>query len=1088
MQFFLYFAAVIVGSVLAYALAPKPPRQKPPTLEDFELPTAEEGRAIPWIFGTYKITDPNFIWYGDLEVRTKTKDGVKTRLYRMGTQQEFCISPVDALIALEYGGKDCGITAVTSSQQISINLPNLFGGRDKEGGIDGDFDVCFGEPTQAVNDYLLAQIGAPLSAFRDSLTLVGRKPSWVANSIYIKPLLPTIRCIEAGWEDGACWYPETAIVPDDLPTATGYDSFVTSFRGGGGLDYRWLLDSAFAADGDTEASVGTAGALAIKREANESPYTDDPGGDSITGLQPGITCGTSDGYSVEFGSYSVAGQAAMTIPYYVNGTQSLTLGVWIDASDGINYFVFGTNVDNDAAVYQGFWLKVTADGKLYLQFGDGGGMVSAYRKSYISAPGTVVAGDRNFFVFRWDTEALGDAWTIFANGEPVAFSYESGDAVTVAWGSGGSLPRIGLGCGFRKNAGENLIGFMDEAFLHLDALTDEEIADLYHVGTCTGGGNGWDMNPAHIIYKCLTSTDQGAGEPSATIDDANFRAAALLFYTESLGLSFQWRNEGAIRDFLAEVCTHAGAVLTLDPSTGLTQIIPLRDDYTVAALDLYTEDHILEVVEWQDAADGEAVNEVTVEYRKRDGSKGTATWVNRASVQEQGVSHATLSFPGITKESLARRVAKRETLQRSSNLSRGKLKVNRNTWDKLPGRVFRFSHEPEAIAETVVRVIDIDLGTLTDGEITITVVQDIFSLDDAITDVGDPGGGWTAPDTDPAAVSTQDVIEAPFWALVGDLGAANAAALDAGAGYLVSLAVKSSAVAEGYNRWTRVDPDDYAETGEAVDFAPSATLTATLDRSTDSAIPLSGGTDLDLVEPGWIAMIGTGVSAELCYVFEVNTTTNQAALLRGRLDTTPQEHAAGTRVWFLDGNAPDWPRDSTQWADADSVNVKLQPITGGGVLALASASAMTGALDSRQARPYPPGNVALNAEAHPTEILSPLEVTWSHRDRLVQGYSHVSQYDATDYGPEVGTTYNGYVYDHATDALITSASGMTGATWTPTLTSSGELRLELEAVRDGYVSWQRQVRSFTFIADRARIVVSGDPRETATGTIRDTTG
>ena len=32
------------------------------------------------------------------------------------------------------------------------------------------------------------------------------------------------------------------------------------------------------------------------------------------------------------------------------------------------------------------------------------------------------------------------------------------------------------------------------------------------------------------------------------------------------------------------------------------------------------------------------------------------------------------------------------------------------------------------------------------------------------------------------------------------------------------------------------------------------------------------------------------------------------------------------------------------------------------------------------------------------------------------------------------------------------------------------------------------MRTFIFVADRARIVVSGDPRETATGNIRDTTG
>lgn len=1083
MQIFFYLAAVIVGSILAYALAPKPPKQKAPTLADFDLPTAEEGRAIPWIFGTYKITDPNFIWYGDLEVRTKTKDGVKTRLYRMGTQQEFCISPVDALVALEYGGKDCGITEVTASGQISINLPNLFGGRDAEGGIDGDFDVCFGEPTQAVNDYLLAQLGAPLSAFRDSLTLVGRKPSWVANSTYIKPLLPTVRCITAGWEDGACWYPETAIVPDRELGSAEYDALVATVNDGAGLDYWWKLNTAFAADGDTEASVGNAGALAIKREAAQ--YY---GYDTVIGGAEGLTCATGDDAAVQFTEYAETVNGALTVPYFLDGTESFTIGVWVQSDVALRYDVFGTNADGPSALYQGIWLTVNADGSLYLQWGDGLGNVHTNRQSFQSAPGIVGLTDRHFFVLAWDAIALTDKIKLYCDGERVALSYESGSGAAIGWDSTGTNPRIGFGARYTMIAGEDrLYGRLDEAFLHLGVMSAEDIAALYHAGTCNGG-DGWDMNPAHIIYKALTSTDQGAGEPSATLDDANFRAAALTFYTEGCGLSFQWRNEGPIFDFVAEVCRHAGAVLTLDPSTGLTKLVPLRDGYNVDYLDVLTESDVIEVVEWQDAADGESVNEVTVEYRKRDGSKGTATWVNRASVQEQGVSHQTIAFPGITYHTLALRVAKRECMQRSSNLSRGKLKVNRNAWDKLPGEVFRFSHGAEGIDELVVRVIDIDLGTLTDGEITVTVMQDIFSLDDVLTDVADPGGGWTAPDTAPAAAIAQDVMEAPYWQLLGDLGAAETAAQAPGAGYVVPLIGKPTALSTEYNAWARISPNAYAETLTGAAFAPTATLTAALDRSADSDIDLTAPVDLDLVEPGWIVVIGTGTAAELCYVAVVDATLAEISILRARMDTTPQLHAAGTRVWFLDASALDWPRIPDEFAAADAVDVKAQTATGAGLLDITAATAASITLGSRQVRPYPPGNIEINGEAHPELLEGALTVTWAHRDRLVQGLTLVSQYDATDYGPEVGTTYNGLIYDDATDALIASSSGMTGTSWSPTVTSSGVLRLELEAARDGYASWQRQVRTFTFIADLARIVVSGDPRETAAGAIRDTTG
>jgi len=67
---FLVKLAVMV--VLAYVLRPKPPigsrgTQKPSGLEDFDLPTAEEGRSIQVLFGKKRMKGPNVVWYGDLK-------------------------------------------------------------------------------------------------------------------------------------------------------------------------------------------------------------------------------------------------------------------------------------------------------------------------------------------------------------------------------------------------------------------------------------------------------------------------------------------------------------------------------------------------------------------------------------------------------------------------------------------------------------------------------------------------------------------------------------------------------------------------------------------------------------------------------------------------------------------------------------------------------------------------------------------------------------------------------------------------------------------------------------------------------------
>ncbi len=59
-------AIMVLSAVISYMLAPKPPVPKAAALGDFQVPTAEQDRAIPVIFGRVKVTGPNVVWYGDL--------------------------------------------------------------------------------------------------------------------------------------------------------------------------------------------------------------------------------------------------------------------------------------------------------------------------------------------------------------------------------------------------------------------------------------------------------------------------------------------------------------------------------------------------------------------------------------------------------------------------------------------------------------------------------------------------------------------------------------------------------------------------------------------------------------------------------------------------------------------------------------------------------------------------------------------------------------------------------------------------------------------------------------------------------------
>ncbi|GAB6175936.1 hypothetical protein JCM16814_08270 [Desulfobaculum senezii] len=68
------FIALAALSVVTYVTRPKPPKPKvhnakAASIEDFDIPMAEEGRSIPVVFGRVIITSPSVVWFGDLRTR-----------------------------------------------------------------------------------------------------------------------------------------------------------------------------------------------------------------------------------------------------------------------------------------------------------------------------------------------------------------------------------------------------------------------------------------------------------------------------------------------------------------------------------------------------------------------------------------------------------------------------------------------------------------------------------------------------------------------------------------------------------------------------------------------------------------------------------------------------------------------------------------------------------------------------------------------------------------------------------------------------------------------------------------------------------
>ena len=75
LAFWNFVIQVVIMVALAMLLAPKTktPKIKPLGLEEFDIPTAEEGRSIQVLFGKKYIASPNVVWFGHLKSQAVKK-------------------------------------------------------------------------------------------------------------------------------------------------------------------------------------------------------------------------------------------------------------------------------------------------------------------------------------------------------------------------------------------------------------------------------------------------------------------------------------------------------------------------------------------------------------------------------------------------------------------------------------------------------------------------------------------------------------------------------------------------------------------------------------------------------------------------------------------------------------------------------------------------------------------------------------------------------------------------------------------------------------------------------------------------------
>ncbi len=570
-----------------------------------------------------------------------------------------------------------------------------------------------------------------------------------------------------------------------------------------------------------------------------------------------------------------------------------------------------------------------------------------------------------------------------------------------------------------------------------------------------------DMNPAHIIYECLTDRTWGRGYSSAEIDDASFRAAADTLYAESFGLSILWDQQQDIEAFIERILQHIDGSIYVSPRTGLFTLKLTRDDYDPASLLELNQTNVIRLESFERTLPEELINQVTLSYHDRTTDKSVSISVQDIAGIERSfgeIKDAKVSYEGVANGALAARLAMRDLRQLSATLAKITLVANRTAASLNIGDVFRFSWPELRIEQLILRVAQISYGTLADGRVRITCVEDVFGLPDAVY-LAPAESGWVDPRQAPIAANFVSVSELPYWTIVHELTGESAAAqaeIDPNGGFLSVSAVRPTDAAINYAVLTRQGSAAFEKIGVG-DFIPSCVLANDIGQ-TETVLNVLYGVDLDLVMLGTYAQVGS----ELVAVKAVNVAANTVMVDRGVLDTVPAKHSAGARLYFVeDGQF----YNTSQYLSGETVQAKVLPATGMGVLAEASAPTLSYTFAKRQIRPYPPGKFRVNdLDYSLSYITGAVTVSWAHRSRVLQTAYLVTQGES-NIGPELGTTYTVRIYGEA-GTLKHTETGLIGTSWTyPMATEISEsglnrpnerLTVKVEAIRDGHTSWQTQ--------------------------------
>lgn len=274
---------------------------------------------------------------------------------------------------------------------------------------------------------------------------------------------------------------------------------------------------------------------------------------------------------------------------------------------------------------------------------------------------------------------------------------------------------------------------------------------------------GNDLNPAEALYEIITNKSWGCKETADRIDVDSLLALGTTCKNEELGISLQISSTVAAKEIVNNILNHINAVKYDNPLTGKLTFKLIRNDYVETELKILSPDNCesstFNRLDWS-----ETVADITVSYTDPDNLYETSTIPYRDLANPLITGNRTekkIEGTYFTTASNALSYAQRESLAQGYPLASVELVTNREASSMTIGEPFIYKWPQNGINKMIMRIVDIDYGSLTDGRIKIEALEDVFGFGKSEYSFSN-GIEWNKPEVLPQEVVYSRFFELPY--------------------------------------------------------------------------------------------------------------------------------------------------------------------------------------------------------------------------------------------------------------------------------------------------------------------------------------